>query len=189
MPGQPVTVLDPERYTRAVNGQMFSAETAVTGVAPGTAIGTTGAFTLQNLSGSGVNLVILEGRMGYVSGTLGAGVVNWLYNGPDTTAATGTAITTRNALLGGSVSSAARAYTTSTIVSPTLLRPAWSLGASLATTVVQPWVCEDKVAGAIVVPPGANLTLHATAAAGTTPLVVFYVLWAEVVIPTNQADT
>ena len=64
MPGQPVSILDPKYYSRSRLGRIFSAMTAVTGVAPGTALGTTAAFTLQNKVGSGVNLVLLESRMG-----------------------------------------------------------------------------------------------------------------------------
>lgn len=189
MPGQPVSILDPELYSRARLGRIFSAETAVTGVAPGTSIGTTAAFTLQNKSGSGVNLVLLEARMGYVSGTLGAGVVNYVYNGPTTTQATGTAITIQNARLGGATSEAALAFTTATIVSPTLLRPFCSLQASLASSVTQPWQVVDKVNGGIIVPPGANLSLHGTAAAGTSPLVVFFMLWQEIVTSNDEEDS
>src|SRR5690349_1111995 len=60
-------------YQAALSGYLYHAGTAATGVAPGTAIGTTAAFSLYNPIGSGVNLVVLSGRMGYVSGTLGAG--------------------------------------------------------------------------------------------------------------------
>lgn len=189
MPGQPVAFNEPELYNRAVNGQVYSAQTAVTGVAPGTAIGTTGAFSLHNLAGSGKNLVILETRMGYVSGTLGAGVVNYLINAPGVAApSAGTAIAIQNARIGGAPTAAALAYTTSTIVAPTLLRPFCSLGASLASTTEAPWSISDKVQGGIIVPPGATLTLHATAAAGTSPLVVFYMQWAELLVPDNAAD-
>lgn len=186
MPGQPVSILDPKYYSRSRLGRIFSAMTAVTGVAPGTALGTTAAFTLQNKVGSGVNLVLLESRMGYVSGTLGAGVVNYAYNGPNTTPATGTAIVIQNARLGGATSEAALAYTTATIVSPTVLRPFCSLQASLASTAVEPWAITDPVEGSIIIPPGANLSLHATAAAGTSPLVVFCMLWQE--IATNDDE-
>ncbi len=151
MPGQPVTFEDPELYARAVAGKIFSAETAVTGVA----------------------------RMGYVSGTLGAGVVNYLKNDPGVAAPTGTAIVIQNGRIGGPTSVAALAFTTSTIVSPTLLRPFCSLQASLASTAVQPWQVVDKVNGGIIIPPGGQLHLHATAAAGTSPLVVFYMQWSE----------
>lgn len=171
----------PELYNLVRAGKVFTATTAVTGVAPGTAIGTTAAFTLQNVAGSQVNLVVLEAAMGYVSGTLGAGVVNYLYNGPGTTAATGTAIALQCADLSGRAAAATtKAYTTATIVSPTLLKPFASLQASLASTAVAPWQIKDAVNGSIIVPPGANLSLHATAAAGTTPLVVFSMTFAEV---------
>lgn len=179
MPGQPVTFEDPELYARAVVGKVFSAETAVTGVAPGTAIGTTGAFTLHNPILSGVDLVLLETSMAYVSGTLGAGVVNYLYNPPGDAVPTGTAIAIRNGRLGSGVTSKALAFTTSTITAPLLLRPFASLQASLASTAVQPWQVADKVNGGIIIPPGTSLTLHATAAGGSTPLVVFYAQWSE----------
>lgn len=184
---QPVAFSLPDHAARVLEGKVFSATTAVTGVAPGTAIGTTGAFTLQNPLGSGVNLVLLEALMGYVSGTLGAGVVNYLVNGPATTPATGTAIVPVNALLGGPVS-VAKPLTTSTIVSPTLLKPFCSLGASLASTAVQPWTIKDRIDGAIVVPPGANITLHETGAAGSTPLVIFGMTWAEIGVDVGAAD-
>lgn len=171
----------PAFYLPTKEQMVFSATTAVTGVAPGTAIGTTGAFTLQNPLGSGVNLVVMLAEMAYVSGTLGAGVVNYLVNGPATTAATGTAITPVDCSLRGQTSSA-RAFTTSTIVSPTLLRPFASLTASLASTAVAPWKIQDRVDGSIVIYPGANLTLHATAAAGTSPLVMFSMTWLEVAL-------
>jgi hypothetical protein len=179
---QPVAEQYPDFYELVRGSQVYSATTAVSGVAPGTAIGTTGAFTLQNLAGSSVNLVILQAFMGYVSGTLGAGVVNYLVNGPTTTVATGTAITPVNNFLGGVASTYARAFTTSTIVSPTLLRPFCSLQASLASTAVGPWQIIDQVNGGIIVTPGSNLTLHATAAGGSTPLVIFGMTWAEVSI-------
>ncbi len=187
MTTQPVAFALPDMAAKVLEGKVFSATTAVTGVAPGTAIGTTGAYTLQNPLGSGVNLIILEAMMGYVSGTLGAGVVNYLVNGPTTTPATGTAIVPVNALPGGPAS-VALPKTTSTIVSPTLLKPFCSLGASLASTAAAPWAIKDRVDGSIIVPPGANLTLHATAAAGSSPLVVFGMTWAEVGVDVGVGD-
>lgn len=170
----------PDFYAMTADGIVYSAATAVTGVAPGTAYGTTAAFTLHNPTGSEVNLVILKGHMGYVSGTLGAGVVSWLVNATRTESVpSGTAITPVNRLLGGAAS-VARAFTTATITSPTQVRPFCSLGASLASTAVGPWQVVDDVDGGIIVPPGCNVSLHATAAAGSSPLVVFAVTWAEV---------
>lgn len=181
MTTQPVADAQPTFAAAALEGNVFHAMTAVTGVAPGTSVSTTSAFTLHNPAGSGVNLVILEGRMGYVSGTLGAGVVTWNANTDDDAAApTGTAITEVNALLGGSANANGRALTTATVPAPTPIRPFCSLGASLATTAVQPWVAVDRVDGAIVVKPGCSISLHATAAAGSSPLVVFGVTWQEI---------
>lgn len=180
MTAQDIAAAFPEYYRLVRAGQVFSATTAVTGVAPGTAFGTTAAFTLQNLAGSGKNLVILECSMGYVSGTLGAGVVAYLVNGPTTAVATGTAIVPVNAKLGGEASVASRPLTTATIASPTLLKPFCSLQASLASTAVAPWLAKEIVGGSIIVTPGSNLSLHGTAAAGTSPLVIFSVTYAEV---------
>jgi hypothetical protein len=64
------------RYAEAVRrGACFRAQTAVTGVAPGTTISTAAAFSLANPLGSGIDLAIPEVSMGYISGTLGAGSV------------------------------------------------------------------------------------------------------------------
>lgn len=168
-------------FEQARNGHLFYAQTPVTGVAPGTTISTTGAYTLYNPSSS-VYLVVLAGFMGYVSGTLGAGVVDWVaHTNPAAAAPTGTAIVPTNALLGGA-SSVAKPLTTSTVVAGTPIRPFCSLGASLASTAVQPWNVMDDVGGAIIVAPLTAVDLHATAAAGTSPLVVFGMLWEEVVI-------
>lgn len=169
-------------------GQMFSSHTAATGVAPGTALGTTAAFALQNPKGSGTALVIVDGSLGYVSGTLGAGFVSWCVNNdPSKAVATGTAITPLNNLVGAGAGKAL-AFTTATLpATPTLLRPFCSIGASLATTAVQPWQIVDYVDGKIVVLPGCCLSLEATAAAGTTPLVVYGCTWIELPLGTPVA--
>lgn len=168
-------------YELVVRGLVFHAATAVTGVAPGTAIGTTAAFALENPAGSNKNLVVLSGRMGYVSGTLGAGVIHWVaQNNPSGAATTGTAITSVNAKLDGP-KGVGRPFTTATVPSaPAVARVFASLTAALATTAVAPWVVEDFVEGQIVVTPGCSIQLQATAAAGTAPLVVYSVTYAEV---------
>lgn len=170
------------RYMDAVlRGRVFSGGTAATGVAPGTSIGTTAAFSLYNPNGSGVNLVVLKVSMGYVSGTLGAGLVHYLANTNVAAAATtGTAITAVNALLGGGLAAQGKPLTTATLpVAPTILRPFCSLDATLATSVVGPWRIEEDVDGEFIVAPGCTLSLHGTAAAGTSPLVCFGVTWEE----------
>src|SRR3972149_2516273 len=65
-------------YEQAKRGNVYSGATAVSGVAPGTAIGTTAAFALYNPLNSGIDLVILKASMSYLSGTLGIGFVNWI---------------------------------------------------------------------------------------------------------------
>lgn len=180
MTAQPVSKQDPDFYSSTYEEQVFSATTALTGVAPGTAVSTTSAFTLHNPAGSGVNLVIIEGSMGYVSGTLGAGVITWNANSDDDAAVpTGTAIVEQNMKIGASGNAQGRALTTATVPAPTPVRIFGSLGASLASTAVQPWVIRDRVDGAIVVTPGCSISLHATAAAGSSPLVIFNVVWKE----------
>lgn len=168
-------------YDAARRGGVFVAGTAASGVAPGTSIGTTAAFSLYNPVGSGVNLVILRATLGYVSGTLGAGVIHYVANNnPGAAATTGTAITTVNCLMGGAVSQG-RAFTTSTLpTTPTVMRPFVSLQASLASTAVSPWQVMEDVRGEFIITPGCTLSLEGTTAAGSTPLVVLGLTWEEV---------
>lgn len=168
------------RYHDAVlRGRCYAGGTAATGVAPGTAIGTTAGFSLYNPVGSGYHLVVLKVSMGYISGTLGAGTIHYLANNnPAAAATTGTAITVVNCKLGGG-NGVGRPLTTATIPAPTILRPFVSLGASLASTAVSPWVVSDDVGGEFVIAPGCTLSLHGTTAAGTTPLVAYGIMWEE----------
>src|SRR3954463_5957004 len=74
-----------------------------TGQAHGTAISTTAAFCLANPASSGKNLVLHSIDVGYISGTLGAGVLVLLAHNtspPITAPSGGTAITPQNQLLG-----------------------------------------------------------------------------------------
>lgn len=169
------------RFFDAVDrGVMFCGGTAASGVAPGTSIGTTAAASLYNPLGSGFKAVVYRVSLGYVSGTLGAGVIHYVANtNPKAAATTGTAVTGVNCKFGGAAS-VCQALTTATLpATPTVLRPFASLGASLASTAVQPWQIWDDVDGEFVVMPGCTLSLEATAAAGSTPLVVYGWTWAE----------
>lgn len=168
-------------YYAARQGSVWHAQTAVTGVAPGTAIGTTAAFALANPRGSGVNLVVLRARLAYVSGTLGAGVVSYVaHKDPAQAAISGTAIVAVGGLVEGT-GAKGTAYTTATVpAGGTPFRPFCSLTALLASTAVQPYTIEDLPDGDIIVTPGCAISLQATAAAGSTPLVVFGVSWEEV---------
>ncbi len=181
--GSLVTALVSGKFREAVlRGKVFTGGTAATGVAPGTAIGTTAAFALANPAGSGSRLVVLRAVMGYVSGTLGAGVVHFVGSlNPVAAAVTGTAITAVNALLGSGKAAAGKAFTTATLpATPTVLRPFCSLLPMLATSVTQPWQVVDEVDGEFVLEPGAALSLESTAGAGTSPLVVFGMTWEEI---------
>ena len=181
---QEVTQRHGKLYQPARDGRIYHAATAATGVAPGTAIGTTAAFTLFNPAGSGVTIAIQKVSMGYISGTMGAGTVWHLINANLAEAIpTGTAIVERSAIAGGGGYGAAKgiALTTATLaVAPSIIRPFASLQASLATTAVAPWQIQEDLDGDIQLPEGGAYTLHATAAAGSTPLVAFGVTWEEV---------
>ena len=169
------------RWMEAVlRGNCYAAYTAASGVAPGTVIGTTGPYTLYNPKASGKRLVVLAASLGYISGTLGAGVVVFAANAdPTAAAATGTAIVPVPLLL-GSRRGVAQPFTTSTIPSPTLVRPFCNLTALLASTAVGVYQVREEVAGGLVVPEGCGLTLQGIAAAGATPLVLLGMEWEEV---------
>lgn len=177
--------LVPRRFEATQRSMVYSGCTAATGVAPGTTIaGTTMAFSLYNPLNSGYLLVPLRASIGYVSGTLGAGTVYWLANTNTAAAATtGTAITVSNARLGMAADNIGKLFTTATVpANPTALRPAFILDASLASTVSRPVIATDDLDGEFIVDQGATLSLHATAAAGSTPLVVFGITWLEIAI-------
>lgn len=171
-------------YESVLRGGVFAGATAAAGVAPGTAIGTTTPYTLANPAGSGKNLVVLRVTMGYVSGTLGAGLVVYAANiNPVAAAVTGTAITVTNLLLGSRQAGVGLAFTTATVpANPTILRPFCILDAALATSVVGARQIVEDVDGEFVIAPGCALSLQGIAAAGTSPLVMFGMTWEEVSI-------
>lgn len=174
--------LHPDLYETTKRGNLFSGATAVTGVAPGTAAGTTAAFALYNPSNSGFDLVIQKASMSYLSGTLGIGFVNWYVHTATTqagAAVTGTAITAVSGN-GSGRGAVGRPLTTATVVAGVLARLFGNLPPMLASSVLAPWRLDDDVNGALIVPPGAAVSLQATAAAGTSPLVIYGCTWEEV---------
>lgn len=178
-----VGALVPRRFEASQRSLVYSGCTAATGVAPGTTIATTTmGFSLYNPLNSGYLLVPLRVSLGYVSGTLGAGTVYYLANTNTAAAATtGTAITVSNARLGMAPDNIGKLYTTATVpANPTALRPAFLLDASLASTVSRPGILVDDLDGEFVLDQGSTLSLHATAAAGSSPLVVYGMTWMEV---------
>src|SRR3990167_5727077 len=169
-------------YEQNRRGNVYMGVTAVTGVAPGTAIGTTAAFALFNPLNSVFNLVVLKASMSYLSGTLGIGFVNWIYHTAAVqagAAVTGTAITVVRGN-GANGVGVGKPLTTATVVAGVLARLFGNLPPMLATSVLTPWRLDDDVDGALIVPPGAALSLQATAGAGTTPLVIYGCTWEEV---------
>lgn len=181
MAAQDVVQKHGQYHDAARDGRLFHSATAATGVAPGTAIGTTAAYSLHNPLGSGVDIAILVVSMGYISGTLGAGVVWHLVNlDPSAAAPTGTAITERPGKVTGGVGLGIALTTATLAVAPAIIRPFCSLTALVAATAVAPWAITEDVGGAIIIPPGCTYSLHATAAAGTSPLVAFGVTHEEI---------
>lgn len=181
--GDLVTNIAGKYYEHTRKGRLFHAHTAVAGVAPGTAIGTTAAAALYNPQGSGKDLVVLEGRLSYLSGTLGIGFMSWIGHILATQAAfTGTAMVAVNGRLNGG-SPSGQALTTATVpASGSTFRLFANLNAILATTVTADgvWQLVDDVKAAIVIPPGTGVSLQATAAGGSTPKVLLGFSWLEV---------
>lgn len=183
--GEMVTSDCHARWHEAVSrGRCFYSSIAAAGVAPGTAISTTPPFILENPSGSNVILSLLAGFIGYISGTLGAGVVVWtgMVDVKKAALTGGTALAVNNALIGSNVKPACNANTGGTLgATPLILRPAWTLSAFLASTAIAPFtMVPDNVDGGIEVAPGAAIALQEIGAGGSTPLVVFAALWEEV---------
>jgi hypothetical protein len=178
-----VGVLLPGRTELSLRGLVYSAAVPPgTGVAPGTAISTTAAFNLHNPQGSGKLLVVLAGSCGYVSGTLGAGAIYWCCNPtPVATAPSGTAITAVKTLVNSATTGCVGLPTyTTTVAQLSVLRPAFTLGAALASTAGIWPALIDKVDGEFVVAPGCSVSLHGLAAAGSSPLVSLGLTWAEI---------
>ena len=168
-------------YSEAtLRGNMFTASTAVAGVAPGTALSTTPPMSLLNPLNSGVDLVILKTTIGYISGTLGAGTVVYAFMTPQATIPTGGAELTPVCNKIGQVHGKGRAFQGSTLAgTPSIIRAAYNMGAALATTALGIAICQDLVEGEIIVPPATCFVIQGVAAAGTTPLVTIGVVWEE----------
>lgn len=164
----------------ARHAKVYHAVTAVAGVAPGTAIGTTAAAALANPSGSGIDMVVQAVSMSYVSGTLGIGVVDYVgHLNPSQAAVTGTAMVIVPGNLDGAAAKG-KALTTATVpTGGSVFRLFANLPPMLASSVLTPWRLDDWVDGAIVIHPGCAISMQGTAAAGTSPLVRFGFVWKE----------
>lgn len=169
----------------ALRGRLFSACTAVSGVAPGTALGTTSAWYLHNPLASGVSLSLLRASVGYLSGTLGAGSMYFTTHvGVGVANPSGTAISIRGGNVGAQAPGAGLAFTTATVITQVPIRPLMNAGAALASTALGLSPCQDLVDGSILIPPGYGVGIHGVMAGGSTPLVLIGGEWEELpVIP------
>jgi hypothetical protein len=152
-------------------------------VAPGTAIGTTAAFTLYNPIGSGKRLVVNRCSLGYISGTLGAGTLFYCISNNATQPAPtgGTALTPINCDVGLANNSVAVPRAGGTLAAnPLVARPFATIDAELATSVYGARTIMDDVDGEFVIEPGCALSIEAVAAAGSTPLVSLGMTWEEI---------
>lgn len=161
-------------------GAVMVVSNAVAGVAPGTAFSTTPPLALWNPPSSGKNLAIFKTALGYVSGTLGAGTICYGIMASQTTVpTTGTELVPNNALI-GFPRGVGRAFTGSTwSAAPTIYRPAYTLGAFLATTASVQSPLVDIIDGGIILTPGTGFAMQGIAAAGTSPLVIMSIAWEE----------
>jgi hypothetical protein len=163
-------------------GFVYSGCTAATGVAPGTALGTTVPYALYNPSGSGKRLVVQKITMGLISGTLGAGVIWITGSAAGDAIPTGTTITPRNRDIGAPNASIATCLTTATITTNAakMIGILCSLTEQVvATTALNNEVIAQDIDGEICIESLFAMHLCGTTAAGSSPLVVFCTTWEE----------
>lgn len=174
------------KYAEAViNQKVFSACEQGTGIAPGTALGTTAAFVLYNPATSGTRLILCKVYVGYISGTLGAGTLYHCIDKTTTQAAPsgGTALSVVCNDIGNGASSVAVPRVNGTVASTVVAyRPFITLNAMLATTATNPVDIGDDMDGELIIEPGCSYQLQAVAAAGTSPKLTFGAVWEEVPI-------
>lgn len=175
------------KYADSVSrGNVYNCSDAVAGTAPGTAFSTTPNTLLWNPPNSGKNLELLTCSVGYISGTLGAGMLAYgaVASGNLGTTAVptgGAERTTRSAMVGLIAGSVGRFFNGSTVTTAgTILRAAFNLGAFLATTAAIVGALKDDIAGEFVVRPQSSFVVEGVAAAGTTPLINVALTWQEV---------
>ncbi|KKK73735.1 hypothetical protein LCGC14_2890860, partial [marine sediment metagenome] len=108
-------------------------------------------------------------------------ITNTLEVGGNLILPTGTAIATQNGRIGGPQPIGRLLDAATVLTGGLLFRPFAYLAPYLASTVTADLklIGLDEVDGAIIVAPGTSVSLQATAAAGSTPLVRYGVMWAE----------
>lgn len=170
-------------YEAASRGTVFMSSTAAAGVAPGTALGTTMAYVLHNPAGSDVDLSVLAVSMGYVSGTLGAGVIvaaSYIESATNAAAVVAGATVATCTRLGTNLPKG-QAFSAGTLsAAPLIMFPLFDLTAKTAASALQNSPFVKPVNGAIIVTPGTALAIGGISAAGTDPLVIIGVMWEEI---------
>lgn len=144
--------------------------------------GTTPVLTLYNPAGSGVNGIVWYTGVTF-SVAFAAAAVVYVAVGTDTTAAavTGTLTTThRNLLLGASAGNKIKAYLSATLPAAPVGVSILGVGLTGAITTVPTGQMLDRwFAGALILKPGANLSIQTSAASGASATFCEY-LWEEV---------
>lgn len=177
--------LAPDYYSLSKAGRTFvvtaaaANPTAFTGGAAGTPL-----IGLFNPVASGVDLVIIQARVGVrTTGTV-AGTVDFAFWGVNQggVAVTGTQTASRNtyslAATGGVGYAMVNTANTAALAS-SLIAPSFSLGAVAATAALIPGVFVDDVRGAIIVAPGCYVAFGSTSALTGGSLDVG-LIWAEI---------
>lgn len=180
--GEMLVNVNGSRYQAVKDGLVFKAISAAAGVAPGTAVGTTAAFSLGNPIGNSKDFVLLKVAISYISGTLGPGSVVACINKPDSALPTGgTAITPICANGGVGAASGVCAEGSTLPASPSLWEVLGYLGAQASGTALGPTpALIADLDGDLILPSGGVFSVQAIAAAGTTPKVQIAVTWAEI---------
>jgi hypothetical protein len=181
-------------YEPASRGVLFSAADQGAGTAYTLSISTTAIFSLYNPLNSKIRVAIKKVSVGYISGTLPAGMLAHCANpfpGANAQAAApsgGVALTVVTLDVGNLLPSVpqALARTGSTVVAPVVLWPLASSFAELATTANGLQQVYEDVNGAIVLEPGGCYQLQGKAVTGSTPLVSPGVVWEEIPIVATQ---
>lgn len=189
-----VTQTHGKYYEPASRGVLFTAADQAAGVATVTSVSTTAILSLYNPLASGKRLTVKKVRVGYFSGTLGAGPILHCANLAAAGVAlpaiptSGTSLTPSCTDIGNQSGAAAVGLvrTGSTVTAPTVLAPICSVGAGLASTADFAKQVSDDVDGEYVIEPGYCYQIQSKCAAGSSPLISVGITWEEVPIVATQ---
>lgn len=184
-------MLNPKYNELARKGRVFQVSGATTGttivaghVAPPAAAAAT-TLSLLNPLGSGCDLEIIDGIIGHVSGTPGAGTFSWCIAYQTDTITAGEAVSIIKPLYASSKRSVAKSWSATALTGGAVhyvqahFPSAPFAGVLALTSEGTARSAVHQVNGLIIVPPGWMLTL-APAATGTTHIVTAAITFAEV---------